>query len=122
MHFRLSENKASDSLFSSAHSNAFSSENECFLICFRRSSTRLNERKRCWNRHYMTFFFSSLFSKAPVFTPSHQKRSVFVTMRFQQAPLLKPFSKAFHFISVFGRFFSKDESHKCIIKKVFVFM
>jgi len=45
----------------------------------------------------------TLFSKAPVFTYPDWKRSVFKTMRFQKAPLLKPFLKTSVFIIVFDR-------------------
>ena len=52
-------------------------------------------------------------SKAYIFTCPHQKRGIFKTIRFQKTSPLKPFWKAFVFISVFGRC-SVDDRRKRI--------
>ena len=62
--------------------------------------------------------FSAPFSEASVFTSPHYKRSVFKKIHFRKAPLLKPFSKASVFISMFGRF-CVDERRKRIQKYTF---
>ena len=53
-----------------------------------------------------------------VFKRIRLRLSTLETMRFQKAPILKPFSKAFVFISVFGRF-SVDGRQKRIKRYAF---
>ena len=60
----------------------------------------------------MTLFFGPL-SKVSVLTYPRLKQSVFITMRFQKTPLLKPCLKASVFISISGRF-SVVDGRKCI--------
>lgn len=74
------------------------------LVRFRFSSTL--KRLKCWWK-----------GQSICFHPSHdQKRVIFKTMYFQNAPLLKSYSEFFVFISVYFSRYTKKHQQLCVFK------
>lgn len=97
--------------------NLFSFKSAYFFMPFCLLST-LTHPKTLMETTTYDAFFSVPLSKEPPLSHIHTRNRVLETMHFQKAPLLKPFSKPFIFISVVNHF-SVDDWQTCIKQYTF---